>query len=199
LLNKFFVLTIGGFLVMATSDTNSAASSDSVFPQLPSNVLENIETNISTFTDIVNQYRSGNADASSDQPLAPVVDLVNAAYGSDSPFLNGNASGSSGNNTVADSGSGLSGSSPVTGSSSVIPVQSSLSDGSFAASPSEVLQSVKADILSTYNFAQSSGIGDSQLPQSASNVLGQLDTAIATFDALLSGNNAIASTSTPIV
>ncbi|MEI2580064.1 hypothetical protein [Scytonema sp. PRP1] len=184
---------------MATSNTNSAASSESVFPQLPSNVLESIRTNTSTFTDIVNQYRSGNADASGDQPLAPVVDLVNAAYGSDSPFLNGNASGSSGNNTVADSGSVSSGSSPVTGSSSVIPVQSSLSDGSFGASPSEVLQSVKADILSTYNFAQNFGIGDSQLPQSFSNVLGQLDTAIATFDALQSGNNAIASTSTPIV
>ncbi len=178
---------------MATSNTNSAASSDSVFPQLPSNVLESIRTNTSTFTDIVNQYRSGNADASSDQPLAPVVDLVNAAYGSDSPFLNGNASGSSGNNTVADSGSGLSGSSPVTGSSSVIPVQS----------PSEVLKLVEADISSFYNIAnQNSGVG-SQLPQSSSDVLQLLGSDIITFsnaiDQLQSGNNAIASTSTPIV
>lgn len=178
---------------MATSNTNSAASSDSVFPQLPSNVLESIRTNTSTFTDIVNQYRSANPDASGDQPLAPVVNLVNAAYGSDSPFLNGNASGSSGNNTVADSGSVSSGSSPVTGSSSVIPVQS----------PSEVLKLVEADISSFYNIAnQNSGVG-TQLPQSPSDVLQLLGSDITTFsnaiDQLQSGNNAIASTSTPIV
>jgi hypothetical protein len=179
---------------MATSNTNSAASSDSVFPQLPSNVQNSIQTNISTFTDIVNQYRSGNAVASGDQPLAPVVDLVNATYGNNSPFLNGNASGgSSGNNTVAGSGSLSSGSSPVTGSSSVIPVRS----------PSEVLNLVEADISSFYNIAnQNSGTG-SQLPQSPSDVLQLFASDITTFsnaiDQLQSGNNAIASTSTPIV
>ena len=178
---------------MATSNTNSAASSDSVFPQLPSNVQNSIQTNISSFTDIVNQYRSANPDASGDQPLAPVVDLVNATYGSDSPFLNGTGNGSSGNNTVADSGSVSSGSSPVTGSSSVIPLQS----------PSEVLKLVEADISSFYNIAnQNSGVG-SQLPQSSSDVLQLLGNDITTFsqaiDQLQSGNNAIASTSTPIV
>ncbi|WP_414587573.1 hypothetical protein [Scytonema sp. PCC 10023] len=178
---------------MATSNTNSAVSSDSVFPQLPLNVQNGIRTNISTFTDIVNQYRSVNTAATGDLPLAPVVDLVNAAYGSNSPFLNGNASGSSGNNTVAGSGSVSSGSSPVTGSSSVFPVQSS----------SEVLKLVEADISSFYNLAnQNSGTG-SQLPQSPSDVLQLFASDIITFsnaiDQLQSGNNAIASTSTPIV
>lgn len=178
---------------MATSNTNSAVSSDSVFPQLPSNVQNGIRTNISTFTDIVNQYRSANAAASGDLPLAPVVNLVNAVYGSNSPFLNGNASGSSGNNTVAGSGSVSSGSSPVTGSSSVFP----------RATSSEVLKLVEADISSFYNLAnQNSGTG-SQLPQSPSDVLQLFASDITTFskaiDQLQSGNNAIASTSTPIV
>ncbi|KAB8317982.1 hypothetical protein SD81_022410 [Tolypothrix campylonemoides VB511288] len=179
---------------MATSNTNFAVSSDSVFPQLPSNVQNGIRTNISTFTDIVNQYRSSNTAATGDLPLAPVANLVNAAYGSSSPFLNGNAIGdSSGNNTVAGSGSVSSGSSPVTGSSSVIPLRS----------PSEVLKLVQADISTFYNLAnQNSGTG-SQLPQSSSDVLQLFASDIATFssaiDQLQSGNNAIASTSTPIV
>ncbi|QDL06994.1 hypothetical protein DP113_02830 [Brasilonema octagenarum UFV-E1] len=175
---------------MATSNTNSAASSDSVFPQLSSNFLEKIRTNTSTFTDIVNQYRSDKADASDDQPLAPVVDLVNAVYGSDSPFLNGNASASSGNDIVTGSGSVLSGSSPVTGSSSVFP------------SRSEIWNQVKADILSDYLANQNSGVG-SQLPQSSTEVLqllaNDLTTLSQAIDSLHSGNNAIASTSTPIV
>ncbi|MBP5973555.1 hypothetical protein HW132_12615 [Brasilonema sp. CT11] len=176
---------------MATSNTNSAASSDSVFPQLTSNFLESLRTNTSTFTDIVNQYRSDKANASDDQPLAPVVDLVNAVYGSDSPFLNGNASVSSGKDTVVGSDSVLSGSSPVTGSSSVFP------------SRSEIWNQVKADILSSDNLAnQNSGVG-SQLPQSASDVLQLVANDITTlsqaFDSLHSGNNAIASTSTPII
>ncbi|KAB8332087.1 hypothetical protein SD80_021530 [Scytonema tolypothrichoides VB-61278] len=188
---------------MATSNTNSAASSDSVFPRLPSNVKSDIQTNISTFTDIVNQYRSSNAAASDDQPLAPVVDLVNAAYGSNSPFLNGNASGSSGNNTVAGNGSVSSGSSLVTSSSSVFPVRSFPWDGSFGASPSEVLKLVEAEISSSYNLGdQNFGVG-SQLPQSRSDVLELLHSDITTFskaiDSLQSGNNPLASASTPIV
>ena len=175
---------------MATSNTNSAASSDSVFPQLASNFLEKIRTNTSTFTDIVNQYRSDKADASDDQPLAPVVDLVNAVYGSDSPFLKGNASASSGKDTVVGNDSVLSGSSPVTGSSSVFP------------SRSEIWNQVKADILSDNLANQNSGVG-SQLPQSASDVLQLVANDITTlsqaFDSLHSGNNAIASTSTPII
>lgn len=177
---------------MATN-TNSAANSDSVFPQLPSSVQNNIQTNISTFTDIVNQYRSGNVTGNNELPLASVVDLVNAAYGSDSPFLNGTGNGSSGNNTVAGNSSVSSGSSPVTVSSSVIPLQA----------PSEVLNLIEADISNFYNLAnQNSGTGN-QLPQSPSDVLQLLQSDIATFsnavDPLQSGNNAIASTSTPIV
>ncbi|MBW4592906.1 MAG: hypothetical protein KME46_08270 [Brasilonema angustatum HA4187-MV1] len=176
---------------MATSNTNSAASSDSVFPQLSSNFLENMRTDISTFTDIVNQYRSDNADASDDQPLAPVVDLVNAVYGSDSPFLNGNASASSGKDTVVGNDSVLSGSSPVTDSSSVFPLRS------------EIWKQVKADILSSDNLAnQNSGVG-SQLPQSSTEVLqlfvNDITTLSQAIDSLHSGNNAIASTSTPII
>ncbi|MBW4628449.1 MAG: hypothetical protein KME49_23780 [Brasilonema octagenarum HA4186-MV1] len=176
---------------MATSNTNSAASSDSVFPQLSSNFLEKIRTNTSTFTDIVNQYRSDKADASDDQPLAPVVDLVNAVYGSDSPFLNGNASASSGNDIVTGSGSVLSGSSPVTDSSSVFPLRS------------EIWKQVKADILSSDNLAnQNSGVG-SQLPLSSTEVLqlfaNDITTLSQAIDSLNSGNNAIASTTPPIV
>jgi hypothetical protein len=188
---------------MATSNTNSAASSDSVFPQLPSDVQNDIQTNISTFTDIVNQYRSGYAAASNDLPLATVVDLVNAAYGSNSPFLNGNASEFSGNNTVAGSDIVSSGSSLMTGSSSVFPVRSFPWDGSFGASPSEVFKLVEAEISSSYNLGdQNFGVG-SQLPQSPSDVLQLLHSDITTFskaiDPLQSGNNPLASTSTLIV
>lgn len=187
-----------------TSNVNSTASSNNVFPQLSGNVLNRIQNNISTFTDIVNQYRSGNAVASNDLALAPVVEFVNYAYGSNSPFLNSTGTGSTGNSTVTASGSVLIGNSLVTGTSNV-PVSTNSLTGSNSVfplrSPSEVLKLIEADITNFYNTTNlNSGIGgNNQLPQSASDVFKLLQNDIASYsnniNQLQSGNSPIAGAS----
>ncbi|GAB1540666.1 hypothetical protein NUACC21_33350 [Scytonema sp. NUACC21] len=183
-----------------TSNVNSTASSNNVFPQLSGDVLNAIQNNISTFTDIVSKYRSGNAVASNDLALAPVVEFVNYAYGSNSPFLNGTGSGSTGNSTVTGSGSVFIGNSPVTGTSNVSGGTTSLTDSNSVLptrSPSDVLKLIEADITNFYNTTNlNSGIGgNNQLPQSASDVFKLLQNDIASYSNTI---NQLQSATSPI-
>ncbi|KAF3886790.1 MULTISPECIES: hypothetical protein [Nostocales] len=162
------------------SDINTNASSNSVFPQLSGDVLNRIQNNISTFTDIVNQYRSGNAVTNSDLALTPVVEFVN--------YLNSTGRGVLGSNTVTTSSNVPGTDSPVTTSGSVVPLQS----------PNDVLKSLEADITSFYNTVnQNSGIGgNDRLPQSAADVFKLLQNDIIAYS---SNINQLQATNSPLV
>ncbi|MUG92141.1 hypothetical protein F7734_06575 [Scytonema sp. UIC 10036] len=162
------------------SNVNTNPSSNSVFPQLPGDVLNRIQNNISTFTDIVNRYQSGNAVTNGDLALAPVVEFVN--------YLNSTGRGTTGSNTVT-TGSNVPGTgSPVTTSGSVVPLQS----------PNDVLKLIEADITSFYNTVnRNSGIGgNNQLPLSAAEVFKLLQNDIIAYSGTI---NQLQATNSPLV
>jgi hypothetical protein len=162
------------------SNVNTNASSNSVFPQLSGDVLNRIQNNISTFNDIVNRYRSGNALTNTDLlAIAPVVEFVN--------YLN-STRGSTTNSTVVSSTNVPNFSRPVTISGNVVPLQS----------PNDVMKLIEADITSFYNtINRNSGIvGNAQLPQSAADVFKLLQNDIAAY----SGNiNQLQAANSPLV
>ncbi|GAA6620413.1 hypothetical protein [Scytonema sp. NUACC26] len=162
------------------SNVNTNASSNSVFPQLSGDVLNRIQKNLSTFTDIVNRYKSGNAVTNGDLALiTPVVEFVN--------YLNSTGRGTASGNTVVNGTSVPSTSSPVTSSGSVVPLQS----------PNDVMKLIEADITNFYNTVnRNSGIGgNNQLPQSAADVFKLLQNDIA----YSSNINQLQATNSPLV
>ncbi len=162
------------------SNVNTNASSNSVFPQLSGDVLDRIQKNLSTFTDIVNRYKSGNAVTNGDLALAPVVEFVN--------YLNSTGRGTTSSNTVTNSTNLPGTTSPVTSSGSVVPLQSS----------NDVLKLIEADITSFYNTVnRNSGIGgNNQLPQSAADVFKLLQNDIIAYS---NNINRLQSTNSPLV
>ncbi|KYC41760.1 hypothetical protein WA1_17170 [Scytonema hofmannii PCC 7110] len=163
------------------SNVNTNASSNSVFPQLSGDVLNRIQKNLSTFTDIVNRYKSGNPVTNGDLAvLSPVVEFVN--------YLNSTGRLPTGSNTVAGSSNVPGTTSPVTTSGSVVPLQS----------PNDVLKLIEADITSFYNTVnRNSGIGgNNQLPQSAADVFKLLQNDIIAYS---NNINKLQSTNSPLV